>query len=63
MYIPIVVAMAASQNVVAAVGGGPLAIIAGVTAVLISFLLVPLLSNMGRHESKTFDDEQGERSS
>lgn len=61
MYIPIVVAMAASQNVVAAVGGGPVAIVAGVAAVLISFLLVPFLSKIGRGESKTFDDDPGER--
>jgi len=47
MYIPIVVAMAASQNVVAAVSGGMLAILAGVLAVLVSFALVPLLSRIG----------------
>ena len=45
MYIPIVVAMAARQNVVAAVDGGLLAIVAGVAAV-ISFALVPVLSRM-----------------
>lgn len=44
MYIPIVVAMAAKQNVVAAVSGGWLAIVAGVGAVVLSFLMVPLLS-------------------
>ncbi len=47
MYIPIVVAMAASQNVVAAVDGGMLALIVGVLAVLVSFLLVPLISRIG----------------
>lgn len=44
MYIPIVVAMAAKQNVVAAVSGGWLALIAGVGAVVASFLMVPVLS-------------------
>ena len=44
MYIPIVVAMAAKQNVVAAVSGGWLAIVAGVGAVAASFVLVPVLS-------------------
>src|SRR5699024_4993724 len=44
MYIPIVVAMAAQQNVVSALKGGPMAILAGVCAVLISFALIPLLS-------------------
>ncbi|MDP1930814.1 MAG: malonate transporter subunit MadL [Gammaproteobacteria bacterium] len=47
MYIPIVVAMAASQNVVAAVGGGMLALLAGVAAVVVSFALVPVLSRIG----------------
>lgn len=44
MYIPIVIAMAAQQNVVGALDGGLLAIIAGVAAVLISWAVVPLLS-------------------
>ena len=44
MYIPIVVAMAAKQNVVGALSGGWLAILAGVTAVVLSFVLVPILS-------------------
>jgi malonate transporter MadL subunit len=47
MYIPIIVAMAAGQNVVAAVDGGMLALLAGVLAVLVSFALVPVLSRMG----------------
>lgn len=47
MYIPIVVAMAAKQNVVAAVSGGWLAMTAGVAAVLVSFAMVPLLTRLG----------------
>ena len=46
MYIPIVVAMAAKQNVVAAASGGWLAITAGVAAVLVSFAAVPLLTKL-----------------
>ena len=42
MYLPIVVAMAAKQNVLAALDGGWLALTAGLGAVGISFLLVPL---------------------
>ena len=54
MYIPIVVAMSATQNVKAAVSGGPLALIVGVMVVVIGFLLVPLLSKIGRvKETKT----------
>jgi len=47
MYIPIVVAMAAQQNVAAAVDGGVLAIVAGIAAVAVSFALVPVLSRIG----------------
>ncbi len=50
IYIPVVVAMAAKQNVIAAIKGGPAAILAGVGAVVLSFLLVPLLSRIGREE-------------
>ena len=47
IYIPIVVAMAASQNVQAAITGGPAAIIAGALVVVICFALVPLISRLG----------------
>ncbi|MGC3022937.1 malonate transporter subunit MadL [Brevibacterium sp. FAM 24630] len=46
MYIPIVVAMAATQNVVGAVTAGPVAVVAGVAAVAVSFLLVPVLARV-----------------
>ena len=45
--IPIVVAMAAKQNVTAAVKGGPAAILAGAGAVVVCLLLVPVLSRVG----------------
>jgi malonate transporter MadL subunit len=44
MYIPIVVAMAAKQNVIAALSSGWMAIIAGVAAVAASFVLIPVLA-------------------
>ncbi|MBT7950116.1 MAG: malonate transporter subunit MadL [Gammaproteobacteria bacterium] len=47
MYIPIVVAMAAKQNVIGAISSGWLAVIAGVSAVVISFALIPFLSRLG----------------
>ena len=61
MYIPIVVAMAARQNVAAAVDGGVLALLAGVAAVLGSFALVPVLSKIGSASQATESDseEQG----
>jgi len=48
MYIPIVVAMTASQNVVSAVSGGAMAILAGFISVIVAFLFVPILSKMGK---------------
>ena len=50
MYIPIVVAMAARQNVVAAFEGGMLAVVAGVAAVVVSFALVPVISKIGNSD-------------
>lgn len=46
MYIPIVVAMAAKQNVFAAVSSGWMAIIAGVAAVAVSFAMIPVLDRI-----------------
>ena len=48
MYIPIVIAMAAKQNVFGAVSSGWMAILAGVVAVGASFALIPVLSKLGR---------------
>jgi malonate transporter MadL subunit len=52
MYIPIVVAMAAQQNVAAAASGGLLALTAGVAAVVVSFALVPVISKLGAEEDE-----------
>ncbi len=51
MYIPIVVAMAAQQNVLAALEGGPMVVIAGISAVTLCFALVAVLGRVmgGRH--------------
>ena len=48
IYIPVVVAMAASQNVVAAVEGGAVALLAGTLAVGLGFVLVPVISRVGK---------------
>jgi len=50
IYIPIVVAMAAKQNVIAAIRGGPAAFAAGALAVLVCLALVPAISSIGREE-------------
>jgi malonate transporter MadL subunit len=47
IYIPVVVAMAACQDVLSAIEGGPTALAAGVLAVATGFLLVPLISRIG----------------
>ena len=52
IYIPIVVAMAASQNVRAAVSGGAIAIFAGVVVVIVSFALVPLINRLGQSDKR-----------
>ncbi|MCJ7627888.1 MAG: malonate transporter subunit MadL [Longimicrobiales bacterium] len=52
IYIPVVVAMAAKQDVLAAVKGGPAAILAGAGAVLVSFALVPVLTRIGQPASE-----------
>jgi malonate transporter MadL subunit len=51
IYIPIVVAMAASQNIIAAIKGGPIGILAGVLAVMVGFALVPVMSRLGQSNS------------
>ena len=51
MYIPIVIAMAAKQNVLGALSGGWMAIIAGTAAVLASFALIPVLSKFARRDA------------
>ena len=48
IYIPIVVAMAAKQNVVGALDGGLMALIAGILVVIVSLLFIPLISNYKR---------------
>ena len=52
MYIPIVVAMSATQNAKAALSGGLLAIVVGVGVTLTAFLLVPWISKIGRAQEK-----------
>ena len=52
MYLPIIVAMAATQNVKAAVSQGSIAIVIGVVVTLTGFLLVPLISKIGQSKNK-----------
>ena len=56
MYIPIIVAMAAKQNAVAAMTSGAVAITAGVLAVVFSFALIPLLMRLSNGTGAKQDD-------
>lgn len=47
MYIPVVVAMAAQQNVVAALKGGPVAVIAAIGAVLLCATVIAVINRTG----------------
>lgn len=55
LYIPIVVAMAASQNVVAAVEAGPLVVVAAVSAIIVCFASVALIGKMSS-KTETMDE-------
>jgi malonate transporter MadL subunit len=50
IYVPIVVAMAATQNVRGALGGGVMAFLAGAVTVVICFALVKILARAGRSQ-------------
>lgn len=52
MYLPIIVAMAATQNVKAAVSQGPIAVVIGVVVTITGFLLVPLISKIGQSKNQ-----------
>ncbi|AJK50510.1 malonate transporter subunit MadL [Burkholderia plantarii] len=58
MYIPVVVAMAANQNVLAALKGGPVALIAAVGAVAICACCIAVLSRIGNDDSALVPAEQ-----
>lgn len=51
IYVPIVVAMAASQNVRGALSGGVMATLAGALGVFVCFALVGVFVRMGRADS------------
>ena len=61
IYIPVVVARAASQNAVAAVRGGTAAVLAGVLAVVVSCALVPVLSHIGGEPPPPLEPVGGQR--
>ena len=52
MYIPVVVAMAATQNVVAALRGGPVALLAALGALATCACAIALINRMGNKEEE-----------
>lgn len=57
IYIPIVVAMAAQQNVAAALSGGLAAISAGLLAVLACAALIPTIDRLSRKDDRLGQNE------
>ena len=51
IYVPVAVALAASQNVRAAVTGGPAALLAGAGATIACMMLVPMVNRIGRGDA------------
>ena len=48
MYIPVIVAMSATQNVAVALSGGWIALLAGVVPVVVCFMLMPVFSKISK---------------
>jgi malonate transporter MadL subunit len=57
MYIPVVVAMAAQQNVVTALRGGPVAILAAIGSVVVCACVIALISRINRGEPLPKEDD------
>ena len=60
LYIPIVVAMAAQQNVVVAVKGGPMVAVAAVATVALCFVCVALLGKLFPPEKPSVTPSEGQ---
>jgi malonate transporter MadL subunit len=60
MYIPVVVAMAAQQNVVAALRGGPVALLAALGSVIVCACCVALINRTERVTVDTPDEAEAE---
>jgi malonate transporter MadL subunit len=56
MYIPVVVAMAAQQNVVTALKGGPIAVIAAIGSVVVCGCTIALISRTNKGEPLPKED-------
>jgi len=61
LYIPIVIAMAAQQNVVSALKSGPVVIVAAVGTLIVCFAAVALISRLGG-ATETMDEIEARES-
>jgi malonate transporter MadL subunit len=61
LYIPIVIAMAAQQNVLSALKGGPVVVAAAIGTLVVCFAAVALISRMGG-PAETMDDIEARES-
>ena len=57
MYIPVTIAMAASQNVVSALSGGIIALVLGIGVVLLMLLLIPVFNKFTAKGNKNKETE------
>lgn len=57
MFIPVIIAMSASQNVVSALSGGLLALTLGVGIVIIMLLLIPLFNKFSKSSANETEVE------
>lgn len=48
MYLPVIIAMAATQDVKAAMSGGPIAVVVGAVVTITGFYLVPVIAKIGK---------------
>ena len=60
LFIPVIIAMSASQNVVSALDGGVLALVLGVGIVVIMLLLIPVFNMLSPKEAKDENDKEVE---
>jgi malonate transporter MadL subunit len=52
LYIPVIVAMSAIQDVKAAISGGAVALLAGIIPVALSVMMLPLIMRFGNHSQE-----------
>ena len=58
MFLPVIVAMSMSQNVVAALSEGWLALVAGLGVVVVAFLLIPVFNKLAPEKDENNGEEE-----